>query len=159
MAKGPGAASVCGRRKDLPAHAISTKNKHLLLSCDTNPRFHGGCFGVWGTPPPKPLNCKVWLNRPGAFARSIRRHRTGDGSWPVGAHVRFVLTDILTMPFESCSLFPFASEFDKSDQQKTLLTCGKQGGEIAFRNRYLLTSGPSKFSSGVYPSSILDWPR
>src|SRR5205085_7301506 len=32
----------------LPAHAISTKNKHLLLSCDTNPRFHGGCFGVWG---------------------------------------------------------------------------------------------------------------
>jgi len=33
-------------RKDLPAHAISTKNKHLLLSCDTNPRFHGGSFGV-----------------------------------------------------------------------------------------------------------------
>jgi hypothetical protein len=25
---------------------ISTKNKHLLLSFDTNPRFHGGCFGV-----------------------------------------------------------------------------------------------------------------
>jgi hypothetical protein len=34
-------------RKD-PAHAISIKNKHLLLSPfgDTNPRFHGGCFGV-----------------------------------------------------------------------------------------------------------------
>jgi hypothetical protein len=32
----------------LPAHAISTKNKHLLLSCDTNPRFHGGSFGVLG---------------------------------------------------------------------------------------------------------------
>jgi hypothetical protein len=30
----------------LPARAISTKNKHLLLSCDTNPRFHGGSFGV-----------------------------------------------------------------------------------------------------------------
>jgi hypothetical protein len=29
-----------------PARAISTKNKHLLLSCDTNPRFHGGSFGV-----------------------------------------------------------------------------------------------------------------
>jgi hypothetical protein len=28
--------------------AISTKNKHLLLSCDTNPRFHGGSFGVYG---------------------------------------------------------------------------------------------------------------
>jgi len=26
---------------------------------DPNPRFHGGCFGVWGTPPPKPLNCKI----------------------------------------------------------------------------------------------------
>jgi hypothetical protein len=32
----------------LPARAISTKNKHLLLSCDTNPRFHGGSFGVLG---------------------------------------------------------------------------------------------------------------
>jgi hypothetical protein len=32
----------------LPARAISTKNKHLLLSCDTNPRIHGGSFGVWG---------------------------------------------------------------------------------------------------------------
>ena len=38
---GPGVVS-------LPAHAISTKNKHLLLSCDTNPRFHGGSFGVLG---------------------------------------------------------------------------------------------------------------
>lgn len=39
--KGPGAFCVT-----LPARAISTKNKHLLLSCDTNPRFHGGSFGV-----------------------------------------------------------------------------------------------------------------
>src|SRR5438876_7003163 len=31
-----------------PGFAISTKNKHLLLSCDTNPRFHGGSFGVYG---------------------------------------------------------------------------------------------------------------
>jgi len=37
--KGPGAFL-------LPAHAISIKNKHLLLACATNPRFHGGCFGV-----------------------------------------------------------------------------------------------------------------
>jgi len=34
-------------RKDLPAHAISIKNKHLLvIFSDPNPRFHGGCFGV-----------------------------------------------------------------------------------------------------------------
>ena len=32
--------------ESFPAHAISTKNKHLLLSHDTNPRFHGGSFGV-----------------------------------------------------------------------------------------------------------------
>ena len=32
----------------LRGFAISTKNKHLLLSCDTNPRFHGGSFGVLG---------------------------------------------------------------------------------------------------------------
>src|SRR5207249_1813520 len=30
--------------------------------------FRGGPFGVWGTPPPKPLNCKVWENPAGAFA-------------------------------------------------------------------------------------------
>src|SRR5207302_3052907 len=35
-------------RPALLAHAISTKNKHLLLSCDTNPRSHAGSFGVWG---------------------------------------------------------------------------------------------------------------
>jgi hypothetical protein len=29
--------------------AISTKNKHLLVVLeDPNPRFHGGCFGVYG---------------------------------------------------------------------------------------------------------------
>ena len=33
-------------RLALLARTISTKNKHLLLSCDTNPRFHGGSFGV-----------------------------------------------------------------------------------------------------------------
>ena len=82
-----------------PAHAISTKNKHLLLSCDTNPRFHGGCFGVWGTPPPKPLKCKFWLNRLGALRRGIRRHHTGDEPRLACADFRFVLTDILTMPF------------------------------------------------------------
>jgi hypothetical protein len=36
-------------RKDLPARAISIKNKHLLvIFSDPNPRFHGGCFGVYG---------------------------------------------------------------------------------------------------------------
>lgn len=30
--------------------------------------FHGGRFGVWGTPPPKPLNCKSKENSFGAFS-------------------------------------------------------------------------------------------
>ena len=39
--------SLVAVRKDLPARAISTKNKHLLaIFSDPNPRFHGGSFGV-----------------------------------------------------------------------------------------------------------------
>ncbi len=39
--------SLVAFRKDLPARAISTKNKHLLvIFSDPNPRFHGGSFGV-----------------------------------------------------------------------------------------------------------------
>jgi hypothetical protein len=98
--KGPSCSALrIPRSAFRTAHAISTKNKHLLLSCDTNPRFHGGCFGVWGTPPPKPLNCKAWLNRLGALRRGIRRHHAGDEPWLACADFRFVLTDILTMPF------------------------------------------------------------
>ena len=45
--KGPGLRQLIAVRQD-PARAISIKNKHLLLACATNPRFHGGCFGVLG---------------------------------------------------------------------------------------------------------------
>ena len=49
--------------------AITTKNKHRHRSLSLWPQvFHGGPFGVWGTPPPKPLNCKVWENPAGACA-------------------------------------------------------------------------------------------
>ena len=48
-----------------PRHAIETKNKHhhsRALACvGLWPQvFHGGPFGVWGTPSTKPLDCKVW---------------------------------------------------------------------------------------------------
>jgi len=43
--KGPGLRQLIAVRQD-PARAISIKNKHLLLACATNPRFHGGSFGV-----------------------------------------------------------------------------------------------------------------
>src|SRR5439155_25437614 len=42
---------------------------------DPNPRFHGGCFGVWGTPSAKPLNCKIRSALPGC-AIGPRRHTT-----------------------------------------------------------------------------------
>jgi len=48
---------------------ITTKNKHRCRAFAVQPQvFRGGRFGVWGTPPPKPLNCKVWENPAGAFA-------------------------------------------------------------------------------------------
>lgn len=48
-----------------PRLAIATKNKHRhsrALACrGLWPQvFHGGPFGVWGTPSAKPLDCKVW---------------------------------------------------------------------------------------------------
>src|SRR5436190_9706628 len=68
----------------LPAHAISTKNKHLLViySIPTrgftaavsvfSPSTGSGLTPSWsrgflGTPPPKPLECKFWLNTMGAL--------------------------------------------------------------------------------------------
>src|SRR5437773_9999940 len=84
--KGPGAFMP-------PAHAISTKNKHLLLSCDTNPRFHGGSFGVLGTPPPKPLDCKIRLNSRGALRCGRPRKHSGSGGKP-----RFSSAALLLLP-------------------------------------------------------------
>jgi hypothetical protein len=79
----------------LPAHAISIKNKHLLLACATNPRFHGGCFGVWGTPPPKPLNCKSVSNHLGARLRSRWADPTGGMPRHSCASIRLALSDII----------------------------------------------------------------
>jgi hypothetical protein len=48
----------------LPAHAISTKNKHLLVIYSIPTRGFTAALSVFrGTPPPKPLNCKAVSNR------------------------------------------------------------------------------------------------
>jgi hypothetical protein len=50
---------------------VTTKNKHHHRPACAGlwPQvFRGGPFGVWGTPPPKPLNCKVWEILDGALA-------------------------------------------------------------------------------------------
>src|SRR5262245_30200717 len=50
-----------------PAHAISTKNKHLLVIYSIPTRGFTAAVSVfWGTPPPKPLDCKIWVNTIGA---------------------------------------------------------------------------------------------
>jgi hypothetical protein len=65
-------------RKDLPAHAISTKNKHLLVIYSIPTRGFTAAVSVFrGTPPPKPFNCKVWFSSPGACFGERRAHPTG----------------------------------------------------------------------------------
>ncbi len=57
----------------LPAHAISTKNKHLLAIYSIPARGFTAAVSVFGgTPPPKPLKCKSVSNHPGARLRSPR---------------------------------------------------------------------------------------
>jgi len=50
----------------LPARAISTKNKHLLVIYSIPARGFTAAVSVFrGTPPAKPFNCKI-VNRFGA---------------------------------------------------------------------------------------------
>ena len=107
---------------------------------DPSPRFHGGCFGVWGTPPPKPLKCKTrsrFLCLPGRAATRPWAHHAGDESKLVFAKLSFATEDITWMSLCSRSqiihpsLRPFASRLAR--KQKTLLARGKQGREILFR--------------------------
>src|SRR6266705_4054843 len=55
----------------LPAHAISIKNKHLLVIYSIPARGFTAAVSVFrGTPPPKPLICKSVSNHLGARLRS-----------------------------------------------------------------------------------------
>jgi hypothetical protein len=58
---------------------------------DPNPRFHGGCFGVWGTPPAKPLNGKNWFLIPGAAIDDSRAQ-------PVRGQPKLACRDFATAP-------------------------------------------------------------
>ena len=50
----------------LPARAISTKNKHLLVIYSIPTRGFTAAVSVFrGTPPPKPLICKIRFALPG----------------------------------------------------------------------------------------------
>src|SRR5436190_14464121 len=93
-----------------PRHAIETKNKHhhsRALACvGLWPQvFHGGPFGVWGTPSTKPLDCKVWDFAFGAYLR---------------ANLSIPISNSVVVAFRYVRI-----------KQKTLLTFGKQGWTIA----------------------------
>jgi hypothetical protein len=64
--------------------------------------FRGGRFGVWGTPPPKPLNCKVWENPAGALANPASR---GGFMFPESKICRFAFRWSFSSNKKPCFLF------------------------------------------------------
>ena len=80
----------------LPAHAISTKNKHLLVIYSIPARGFTAAVSVFrGTPPPKPLKCKSVSNRCGARLRSRWADPTGEEFVLLCAIFSFATADII----------------------------------------------------------------
>ena len=111
----------------LPAHAISTKNKHLLVIYSIPTRGFTAAVSVFrGTPPPKPLECKFWLNTSGVHFCKRWGHPIGGEPRLSRACLSFVSVDIIKMSpsFRSqivhLSFLRFA--FGYSGKTKTLLT-------------------------------------
>ena len=87
-------------RKDLPARAISIKNKHLLVIYAIPTRGFTAAVSVFrGTPPAKPLICKSVFNHCGALISDPWAHPTGEESWFLCAFLDLVLSDIIEMSF------------------------------------------------------------
>jgi hypothetical protein len=100
----------------LPARAISTKNKHLLVIYSIPARGFTAAVSVFrGTPPPKPLICKSVPNHSGARIRS----RWAD---PTGGEPRL-----------SCAIFSFA----KADIIETSLCYSSQIVHLSFLQLFL----------------------
>jgi hypothetical protein len=82
----------------LPARAISTKNKHLLVIYSIPTRGFTAAVSVFkGTPPPKPLDCKIWLNTSGAHFCQRWEHPAGGEPRLSRARFSFVSVDIIKM--------------------------------------------------------------
>ena len=82
----------------LPARAISTKNKHLLVIYSIPTRGFTAALSVFrGTPPPKPLECKSWLNTKGALFGDQWADPTGGEPRLSSARFSFVSVDIIEM--------------------------------------------------------------
>src|SRR5690349_8892928 len=105
----------------LPARAISTKNKHLLVIYRIPTRGFTAAVSVFrGTPPPKPLDCKIRLNTSGACFCDRWTESTGGEPRLSHAIFDFVSIDIIKMSPLFRSQFVYLS-LSCSGQQKTLL--------------------------------------
>jgi hypothetical protein len=90
----------------LTAHAISTKNKHLLAIYSIPTRGFTAAVSVFrGTPPAKPLKCKfkIRLTRPGDIIFRLWADPTGEASLLVPAKFNLSPEDITRMSRYSCS--------------------------------------------------------
>ena len=82
----------------LPARAISTKNKHLLAIYSIPTRGFTAALSVFmGTPPAKPLDCKIRLNTFGALFSDLWAEPTGGEPRLSCALISLVLNDIIEM--------------------------------------------------------------
>ena len=125
----------------LPAHAISTKNKHLLAIYSIPTRGFTAAVSVFrGTPPAKPLICKskIRLSRLGDAGFRLWADPTGEASLLVLAKFKLSPEDIIKMSLCSYPQILYLSSLLVSihalqGKQKTLPTRGKQGEEILFR--------------------------
>ena len=83
-----------------PAHAISKKNKHLLVVYSTPTRGFTAAVSVFmGTPPAKPLICKSVSNQLGALWSDLWADPTGEEFCILCAIFSFVLSDIIETSF------------------------------------------------------------
>jgi hypothetical protein len=84
----------------LPAHAISIKNKHLLVIYSIPTRGFTAVVSVFmGTPPEKPLICKLVLNHLGALISDLWADPTGEEFCILCAIFSFVPSDIIETSF------------------------------------------------------------
>ena len=82
------------------ARAISTKNKHLLVIYSIPTRGFTAAVSVFiGTPPAKPLKCKVCSNHLGALISDLWANPTGEEFCILCAIFNFVLSDIIETSF------------------------------------------------------------
>jgi len=102
-----------------------------------------------GTPPPKPLECKFWLNTTGALFCDRWADPTGGEPRLSCANLNFVSVDIIEMsPSFRSQIVHLSLSFSViQGKQKPCLLCGKQGWEKFYGSS--LTCLPP-----VYPNSF-----